>query len=148
MIPISNLSMAGQQQIQITDQQKAIFTLRSILNKACRSSFTFDKNNTGLIINQDYSYLQKKVEVRIENKSDGDFTVTLRIRDYDNKTNHNFESNIYNVDVAIKHKSQNLKPIVGNFVRLMSPDYGATVTLKLQNEGEYEILIGNKAKIS
>lgn len=155
MITIDNLSLVAQQPFQITEQDKAIFKLRALLHKTCYASFpidknkTFvvvDKNNTGMIVNKDLTHVEKKIEVTVTRQSSGDFSVMLKIRDYDGKTKGAFESNLYNVDVAIKHKSPTSKAIKGTFARLNSPEYGATVTLRLQNEGEYEILIGDKAK--
>ena len=147
-MPLQRLSLNQvnkQPRPPITEQDRAIFKLRAILYKACRESVTVDKNNTGMVINKDLAHLKKKVEGTITKESGG-YAFTLKVRDDDANDRAKFEANLYNVDIAVKHKSSNSKAIKGNLARLLNPDFGATVTLKLWDEGEYEILIGSEAK--
>ena len=136
--------------IQVTDQIKASIRVNGLLRKGRIDTFNFSKGVTGRVT--ELQHIKPNIPTTVEitgsvslDNSSG-YVYNFVVNDKDTRTNGKFEGDLCGVYIALKHTKT--KQIVSRtqFERLPSPYYGGKATLKLADEGEYEILIGSVAK--
>jgi len=136
--------------IQVTDQIKAIIRVNGLLRRGGIDTFNFSKGVTGRVT--ELQHIKPNIPSTVDITGSvflngpGNYVYNFFINDKDTFTNGKFESDLSGVYIALKHTKT--KKIVSRtqFERLSSPYYGGKATLKLVDEGEYEILIGAVAK--
>ena len=120
-------------------QIKAIASLRNLLKVHQKNTFQFLKNSTK---NNVTSVNVDKTSIKGTIDSSHDYTFEATEAD-DNKKK-DFENNLNNTDITVRHKSSGKVSPVKQLTAL-TYSFGVKATLRLEDEGEYEILIGGDA---
>ncbi len=144
-MPLSTNLILSQSQTPAspTPQQLAIIKLNNQLRTNRKSTFQFSKsasNNevTSLTLNT------LTVTGTVIPNSDGTYSYKFKTKETNDAIKQDFEKNLKDVYIALKHKTQGVISR-GQFV-ILTDAYGVHCTLDLKDEGEYEILIGSRAK--
>ena len=128
---------------QIQARFKAITELRKLLinnNKQIRFNFVKGSSSPQVTsVDVDKTSIKGKIDF-----SSGSYEYVFEATEGDDKKKSNFETNLKDVDIAIKHKTTGKVSHVTQLT-VMSYAYGVRAILKLGDEGEYEILIGGDA---
>ena len=144
-MPLSTNLILSQSQTPAspTPQQLAIIKLNNQLRTNRKSTFQFSKsasNNevTSLTLNT------LTVTGTVIPNSDGTYSYKFKTKETNDAIKQDSEKNLKDVYIALKHKTQGVISR-GQFV-ILTDAYGVHCTLDLKDEGEYEILIGSRAK--
>ncbi len=126
-----------------TPQQLAIIKLNNQLRTNRKSTFQFSKSAPN---NEVTSLTLGTLTVTgtVIPNSNGTYSYKFKTKETNDATKQDFEKNLKDVYIALKHKTQGI--ISRGQFTVLTDAYGVHCTLDLKDEGEYEILIGSRAK--
>ena len=134
---------------QITDKLKACLKVVNLLRRGNISTFNYLKGLSGQVteLKHDKPNIPSTIGITgvISTNPVGEPIYNFEIEDKNVSTNTKFENDLSGGYIALKHKQTETIIARAQFERLTSPRYGGRATLKLKDEGEYEILVGPRA---